>query len=191
MAHATAWKRLAWRDDDPAGLVGVGNTFDADAAVHWPVWRERAQPGRDGHAFTAPVGSFAPNAFGLFDMPGKVWEWVSDLQEGGYYAQSPTDDPTGLPPPRGYHARRTITTFRRKVMSITLSRSAALALFAAVAVAAVGLPAHASNGGQRKPPTKVTFHKAPSEEAPAAREKRLKRECQGRPNAGMCAGHTR
>ena len=40
----------------------------------------------------------------------------------------------------------------------------------------------------RRPPSKVTFHKAPSEESPAAREKRLKRECRGRPNAGMCLG---
>lgn len=53
------------------------------------------------------------------------------------------------------------------------------------------LPVLAASDGQRKLPSKVTFHKAPSEEAPAAREKRLKRECQGRPNAGMCMGYTR
>lgn len=55
----------------------------------------------------------------------------------------------------------------------------------------LGLPAQAAQDGARKPPAKVTFHKSPSEEAPAAREKRLKRECKGRPNAGMCAGYTR
>ena len=43
----------------------------------------------------------------------------------------------------------------------------------------------------RKLPSKVTFHDAPSSEKPAAREKRLKRECKGRPNAGMCLGYTR
>lgn len=44
--------------------------------------------------------------------------------------------------------------------------------------------------GTRKP-AKVRFIDAPSSESPAARKKRLKRECKGRPNAGMCLGHTR
>jgi hypothetical protein len=43
----------------------------------------------------------------------------------------------------------------------------------------------------KKRPAKVTFIEAPSSESPAARKKRLKRECKGRPNAGACLGHTR
>lgn len=39
--------------------------------------------------------------------------------------------------------------------------------------------------------TSVKFIDAPSSEKPATREKRLRRECRGRPNAGMCLGHTR
>jgi hypothetical protein len=57
------------------------------------------------------------------------------------------------------------------------------ALSAALQVALAAEPPPA-----RKLPSKVTFHKAPSEESAAAREKRLKRECKGRPNAGACLG---
>ncbi len=68
-------------------------------------------------------------------------------------------------------------------------RLVTLVLFASLGLGS--LPGQAASDGQRKAPSKVTFHKAPSEEAPAAREKRLKRECKGRPNAGMCMGYTR
>lgn len=39
-------------------------------------------------------------------------------------------------------------------------------------------------------PAKVRFIESSSSESPAARSKRLKKECKGRPNAGMCLGHT-
>ena len=67
-------------------------------------------------------------------------------------------------------------------------------------LATAGL-AHAAQAGTAKtsttktskkaPSTSVRFMDAPSSESPAAREKRLRRECQGRANAGACLGYTR
>ncbi len=51
--------------------------------------------GRDQWAKSSPVGSFAPNGFGLVDVVGNASEWVADWYEERYYAGSPTLDPTG------------------------------------------------------------------------------------------------
>ncbi|HEX3087803.1 MAG TPA: formylglycine-generating enzyme family protein [Ilumatobacteraceae bacterium] len=55
----------------------------------------------DGYAGTAPVGSFPPNDFGLYNVTGNVWEWCSDWFDPAYYARSGRQDPTG--PPAGTH----------------------------------------------------------------------------------------
>jgi sulfatase modifying factor 1 len=54
----------------------------------------------DGYAGIAPVASFEPNGYGLCDMSGNVWQWVSDWYRPDYYAQisrngSPAMDPEG------------------------------------------------------------------------------------------------
>ena len=82
-------------NNSPQSLLKIANTFDAEALKVWQRWSDYAVQGSDGHAFTAPVGSFAPNRFGLHDMLGNAWEWTADWHDENYYSKSPMADPSG------------------------------------------------------------------------------------------------
>ena len=49
----------------------------------------------NGTPYTSPVGSFAANGYGLYDMAGNVAEMTWDWYDSGYYAYSPVTDPHG------------------------------------------------------------------------------------------------
>ena len=49
----------------------------------------------DGYEAAAPVGSYAANGYGLFDMSGNVWEWCADWYRPDYYSKSPQENPSG------------------------------------------------------------------------------------------------
>jgi formylglycine-generating enzyme len=82
-----AGKVYPWGDDRNPQGAWVNNIWQGEfPAEHNPA---------DGFERTAPVKTFPPNPYGLYEMSGNVWEWCHDWYQPDYYSRSPQRNPLG------------------------------------------------------------------------------------------------
>ena len=82
-----------WEKAARGGADGLrypwGNEFEPSRCSYLADVSAKRQRG------TRPVGTYAPNAYGLHDVAGNVWEWVSDWYRADYYGGGNVQDPRG------------------------------------------------------------------------------------------------
>ncbi|XP_045712464.1 formylglycine-generating enzyme isoform X2 [Phyllostomus hastatus] len=82
-------------------LFPWGNKLQPRGRHYANIWQGEfpvVDTGEDGFRGTAPVGSFPPNAYGLYDVVGNVWEWTSDwwaVHHSAQDARNPKGPPSG------------------------------------------------------------------------------------------------
>ena len=91
------WEKAA-RGGLERNLYSWGNELDVKTQAYGeqqPEAAKKVMAHYQGANGPLPVGSFPPNGYGLYDVTGNVWEWVSDWYGQNYYSVGPLKNPTG------------------------------------------------------------------------------------------------
>ena len=95
-----------WEFAARGGLVDAiyawGDELESDGVHRCNIWQGSFPDDNtmgDGWYGTSPVGSYAPNSFGLYDTAGNVWEWCADWFDAVFHRSEDPLDPVG--PPEG------------------------------------------------------------------------------------------
>jgi formylglycine-generating enzyme required for sulfatase activity len=91
------WEKAA-RGGQTSQLYSWGDTFESGLANFCDINCQESWKNinfDDSYEDTAPVGSYIPNGYGLFDMAGNVREWVADWYNNDFYSNSSQNNPQG------------------------------------------------------------------------------------------------
>ncbi|QYM80461.1 formylglycine-generating enzyme family protein [Horticoccus luteus] len=92
------WEWAARGGLAPENRFPWGDELEPDGKHRMNVWQgvfPSHNTAADGYVGTAPARAYKPNAYGLYNMTGNVWEWCWDWFAADYYQRSPAENPTG------------------------------------------------------------------------------------------------